>query len=116
TQGVVRQTTTVGRGPSRVITAKLEDRTFAIVSCFDSRQIFILDALTGDVLSIVHNFSGPFELALDEPRRRLYVADFRSSAVRVLDLSALLDGATETVPTARIIATLGHPQLLQELQ
>lgn len=116
TQAVVRQTTAVGRGPSRVITGKFGDRTLAIVSCFDSRQIFILDANTGDVLSIVQNFSGPFELALDEPRRRLYVADFRSSAVRVLDLAPLMEGATETMPTARIIATLGHPRLLQELQ
>jgi hypothetical protein len=115
-QAIVRSTTTVGAGPSRVIAGKLEDRTIAIVSCFDSRQIFILDAVTSEVLSIVHNFSGPFELALDEPRKRLYVADFRSSVVRVLDLTPLLEGASETQPTARIVATLGHPQLVQELQ
>jgi DNA-binding beta-propeller fold protein YncE len=116
TQAIVRRTTSVGRGPSRVITGKLGDRTLAIVSCFDARQIFILDAVTSEVLSIVHNFSGPFELGLDAPRKRLYVADFRSSVVRVLDLTPLLEGATETMPTARIVATLGHPQLVQELQ
>jgi hypothetical protein len=116
TQGIVRRTAAVGRGPSRVIVGKLVDRTLAIVSCFDSRQIYIMDAVTSEVLSIVHNFSGPFELALDASRKRLYVADFRSSVVRVLDLSPLLEGASELMPSARIVATLGHPQLVQELQ
>jgi DNA-binding beta-propeller fold protein YncE len=116
TQAVVWRTAGVGRGPSRVITGELGDRTIAIVSCFDARQIFILDAATAEPLSIVHNFSGPFELALDSARRRLYVADFRSSVIRVLDLAPIVDGASETLPTARIIATLGHPQQVQELQ
>ncbi|HKP64114.1 MAG TPA: hypothetical protein VJV78_45575 [Polyangiales bacterium] len=116
TQAVVRRTTTVGRGPTRVITGKLEDRTLAIVSCFDAREIYILDAVTSEVLSIVHNFSGPFELALDSARKRLYVADFRSSVIRVLDLTPILEGASESVPTAGIVATLGHPQQVQELQ
>jgi DNA-binding beta-propeller fold protein YncE len=116
TQAVVKHNTSVGRGPSRVITGTLGDRTVAIVSCFESRQIFILDAATSEVLSVIHNFSGPFELGLDSARKRLYVADFRSSVVRILDLAPILDGATETMPTAQIVATLGHPQLVQELQ
>jgi DNA-binding beta-propeller fold protein YncE len=116
TQALVEQYATVGRGPTRVITGTLGDRTVVIVSCFDARQIFILDAATAETLSVIHNFSGPFEVALDSARQRLYVADFRSSVVRILDLAPLLDGASETVPTARIIATLGHPQLVQELQ
>ncbi|HET6337429.1 MAG TPA: hypothetical protein VFG30_29595 [Polyangiales bacterium] len=116
TQAVVKHNTTVGRGPSRVITGTLGDRTVAIVSCFDSRQIFIMDATTSELLSVIHNFSGPFEMGLDSARKRLYVADFRSSVVRILDLAPILDGATETLPTASIVATLGHPQLVQELQ
>ena len=116
TQAVVWRSESIGRGPSRVITGPLGDRTIAIVSCFDGRQIFILDAATAEPISIVHNFSGPFEVALDSVRQRLYVADFRSSVVRVLDLSALVNGASEDVPTARIVATLGHPELVQELQ
>lgn len=116
TEAVVKHTASVGRGPSRVITGTLGDRTVAIVSCFDARQIFILDAATSEVLSVVHNFSGPFELGLDSARKRLYVADFRSSVVRILDLAPLVDGANETTPTASIIATLGHPKLVQELQ
>lgn len=116
TQAIVKHNTSVGRGPSRVITGTLGDRTVAIVSCFDSRQIFIMDAATSELLSVVHNFSGPFEMGLDSARKRLYVADFRSSVVRILDLAPILDGASETVPTASIVATLGHPQLVQELQ
>jgi DNA-binding beta-propeller fold protein YncE len=116
TEAIVKHTTSVGRGATRVTTGRLGERTIAIVSCFDSRQIFILDAASSEVLSVVHNFSGPFELGLDSTRRRLYVADFRSSVVRILDLAPLVDGANETTPTARIVATLGHPKLVQELQ
>lgn len=116
TQAIVKHTASVGRGANRVITGTLGERTVAIVSCFDSRQIFILDAGTSEVLSVVNNFSGPFELGLDSARKRLYVADFRSSVVRILDLAPLVDGANEVTPTARIIATLGHPKLVQELQ
>jgi DNA-binding beta-propeller fold protein YncE len=116
TQALVKHGTTVGRGPSRIITGPLGDRMIAIVSCFDSRQIYIMDAATSELLSVVHNFSGPFEMGLDSARKRLYVADFRSSVVRVLDLAPILEGATETLPTASIVATLGHPQLVQELQ
>jgi hypothetical protein len=116
TEAIVKHTTSVGRGATRVVTGTLGERAIVVVSCFDSRQIFILDAMTSEVLSVVHNFSGPFELGLDSARRRLYVADFRSSVVRILDLAPLVDGANETTPTARIVATLGHPKLVQELQ
>jgi DNA-binding beta-propeller fold protein YncE len=116
TQAFVKRATPVASGPTRVITGKLGERTIAIVSCFDARQIFIVDTATSEVLSVVHNFSGPFELGLDSARQRLYVADFRSSVVRILDLSPLVGGANETTATARIVATLGHPKLVQELQ
>lgn len=116
TEAFVRDSVNVGAGPSRVTVGTLGDRTVAVVSCFDARQIFILDALSGELLSIVHNFSGPFEIALDSQRQRLYVGDFRASVVRVLDLAQIVVGAGENAPTARIIATLGHPQLVQELQ
>lgn len=116
TQAFVRHTTTIGGSPSRVVSGALGDRKLVVVSCFDSREIFILDADTAETLSVVHNLSGPFEVALDSARKRLYVADFRSSVIRILDLAPLLDGASETVPTGRIIATLGRPQLVQELQ
>jgi DNA-binding beta-propeller fold protein YncE len=116
TEAIVKHITSIGGGPTRVITGTLGERTIAVVSCFDGRQIYILDAATSEVLSVVHNFSGPFELGLDSARRRLYVADFRSSVVRIVDLAPLIDGANETTPTARIVATLGHPKLVQELQ
>jgi len=116
TQAFARARLSVGAGPSRVTIGKLGERTVAVVSCFDARQIYIVDADTAEPLSIVHNFSGPFEIALDSARQRLYVADFRSSVVRVLDLRPIVEGASEEQPTSRVVATLGRPKLVQELQ
>jgi hypothetical protein len=115
-QAFINASVDLGAGPSRIIVGELGERTVAVVSCFDARQVYIVDVQTAEPLSIIHNFSGPFELALDENRQRLYVADFRASVVRVLDLSRIVAGADATTPTARIIATLGHPKLVQELQ
>jgi len=68
------------------------------------------------VITIVHNLNGPFELAIDAARRRLYVADFRASVVRVMDLGAVVDGGLGERTDAPIIATLGIPKVVQELQ
>jgi hypothetical protein len=76
----------------------------------------VLDATTGAVLSIVHNLSGPFEIALDSLRMRLYVADFRSSVVRIIDLSPIVTSTDPSTTSARVVATLGSPKLIQELQ
>lgn len=107
----------VGAGASRLALGTVAGIPVAVVSCFDARQIFVVHAVTGSVLSIVHNLSGPFELAIDEGRMRLYVADFRASVVRVIDLSPIAGMGSEDEPTsANTIATLGSPKLIQELQ
>ncbi len=115
------------QGPSRMTTGVLAGIPVAVVSCFDAREIFVLQADTGAVLSIVHNLSGPFEVALDAVRQRLYVADFRASVVRVIDLSPIADantlggtvaaaGSTVAPTSAFVLATLGHRKLIEELQ
>lgn len=109
----------VGAGPSRLALGTIGETPVAVVSCFDAKQIYVVHATTGAVLSIVHNLSGPFEVALDSMRMRLYVADFRSSVVRILDVSPLaaMSGSGLTEPTsARVVATLGSPKLIEELQ
>jgi hypothetical protein len=63
---------------------------------------------------VVPNLSGPHALVLDDARERVYVADFRSSVVRVVDLSPLADHASEE--PVRVIASLGRPRVIQELQ
>jgi hypothetical protein len=122
-----RRTLKIGAGPSRLALGELAGRPIAAVSCFDSHEVFIVDTANADVLAIVHNLNGPFELAIDSVRKRLYVADFRSSIVQVMDLSAIVGGAfsDRTEPSAnvpvpvtdvRVIATLGIPKAVQELQ
>lgn len=114
-----KKATPVGAGPSRLATGTVGSTPVAAVSCFDARQVFVVHALTGAVLSIVRNLSGPFEIAIDGPRMRLYAADFRASVVRVIDLSPLatMSGSGLTEPTsARVVATLGSPKVIEELQ
>jgi DNA-binding beta-propeller fold protein YncE len=111
-----QRTIEVGAGPSRLILGDVGGIPVVVVSCFDARQIFVLDARTGEALSVVHNLSGPFELAVDSVRQRLYVADFRSSVIRVIDLSPLVTGEIEDPTSARLIATIGKARLLEEFQ
>ena len=99
----------VGAGPSRMVTTRLGppgfERTYLLVTCFDARKLFIIDADHGALVSVVGGFSGPFELALDviaPDNQLLYVTDFSVSVVRVVDLSPL---ATNGTP--EIVATLG---------
>jgi hypothetical protein len=120
-----RRTLKIGAGPSRLALGALAGRSIAAVSCFDSHEVFIVDTASADVLAIVHNLNGPFELAIDSVRGRLYVADFRSSVVQVMDLRAVVAGAwsDRTEPNSEVpntdvpvIATLGIPKAVQELQ
>jgi hypothetical protein len=123
--GSVRRTVTLGSGPSKLSIATLGDAEDAVrvaaVSCFNGREVFIVDLETMFTRAVVPNLSGPFDLALDGARQKLYVADFRTSVVRVIDLSpltapALTDSSDEPVPAPRVIATLGRPQSIQELR
>ena len=110
----IKRTAVVGAGASRVTTGMLGDRLTAVVACFDARAVFVIDVETMLTRSVVPNLSGPFEIELDEVRARVYVADFRSSVIRVIDLSALAESQGEA--SAAVIATLGEPRVLQELR
>ncbi|HEX7479788.1 MAG TPA: hypothetical protein VF331_18435 [Polyangiales bacterium] len=111
-----RRTVLVGAGPSRLTLGHVAGRSVVVVSCFDAREIYVIDLLDGEVLSIVHNLSGPFELGIDDVRKRLYVADFRSSVVRILDLAPVVQGAHAGPTSAEVIATLGSPRPVQEFK
>jgi hypothetical protein len=111
-----RRTVPVGAGPSRLTLGHVAGRSVVVVSCFDAREIYVIDLLDGEVLSIVHNLSGPFELGIDDVRERLYVADFRSSVVRILDLAPVVQGAHAGPTSAEVIATLGSPRPVQEFK
>ena len=113
----VEQIAPVGQGPARLALGSLPDPDregdlrIAVVSCFDERRLFIIDRDLGRALSIVPGFSGSFELAVDEARELIYVADFSASVVRVVSVQGLAQGRQ-----ARIIATLGRPNLVEVLQ
>jgi hypothetical protein len=110
----VERTVVVGAGASRIATGTVGGRAIAIVSCFDSRELFAIDLATMLTRGVVPNLSGPFQIVLDEERQLVYLADFRSSVIRVIDVSPVsLDVSAEPV---RVIATIGHPRVLQELK
>ncbi len=94
----------VGTGPSRIVTATIGGRLYLVVSCFDAKKLFVFDAEHGALVAVVGGISGPFEMAVDEPRQLLYVTDFSLSVVRIVDLEPL---ARSEAPF--LLATLGEP-------
>ena len=113
-----RQIASVGAGPDRIAYGQIGDLQVVAVSCFDGHAVYLLDAVSANVLGIIHNLNGPFELAIDSFRKLLYLADFRASSVQVIDLKHLaspdLNAADRT--DAPILGTLGIPKVVQELQ
>jgi len=113
----------VGYGPSRMAVTELDvggtPRTFVLVSCFDSRDIYIIDPAMGQTVSVIRGMSGPFEVAVDPARALVYIADFRASVVRVATLRPLLDclngAADATSCEPRVVATIGTPNPVGEL-
>ena len=117
----------VGDGPSRVVIRSFdvggEPRWLLFVSCFESRDLYVLDADTGQLLGTVGGLSGPFEVLPDPRRQRVYVVDFRSSVVRVVDLRAMLacmtdapsGGDTMRECAPRLLGMIGQPRPVMEL-
>ncbi|MCB9658750.1 MAG: hypothetical protein R3B40_02170 [Polyangiales bacterium] len=108
----------VGVGPSRVRTAMLHGREFAFVSCFDSRDVYVVDLLTRELAAVVRGMTGPFEFELDVARERAYIADFRTSVIRVVDLAPMLTCIDEPGVPGRecapeLIGLVGRPTTLQ---
>ena len=110
-----REIVTIGDGPLRVAHGKLGERDMLAVACFDGKQVYLIDAVRSTIAAVIHNLNGPFDLAIDSQRQRLYLADFRSSSVLVVDLSALTEAGDERTD-APIIGQLGIPKVVQELQ
>lgn len=93
----------VGRGPSRLAVIEQDGQQYVLASCFDAKQLFIIHPFHG-LVSVVGGFAGPFEISYDEHRQRLYMADFTTSQIRIVDMRPL---ATNGTP--EVIATLGRP-------
>ncbi|MEZ4288065.1 MAG: hypothetical protein R3A47_07955 [Polyangiales bacterium] len=113
----------VGIGTSRLQLATLPvggvSRTLAFVTCFDSRDVHIIDVDNLQSLTAIKNVTGAFELVIDAGRQRLYVVDFRSSVVRVFDLSVLDDCYNDGIPlecAPQALGLLGYPEPVEELR
>jgi hypothetical protein len=96
----------LGIGPSKLERIILGGRQLILASCYDEGSIYIIDADVRRIVTVVREFSGPFSLRADPRRQLLYVADFRASVLRVVDLHGLID---ESAELPRIVATLGTP-------
>jgi D-serine deaminase-like pyridoxal phosphate-dependent protein len=110
----VKQSTVLGFGAARLATAVVAGVPLAVVSSFDSREVAVVDLRTMRTRSMRPTLSGPFDIALDVERRYVYVTDFRSSVLRVIDLEPLLGGDADG--SLGVIATVGRPRVIQELQ
>ena len=80
----------IGAGPARLQLATLAGRELAFVSCYDSRDMYVVDVRARSLTAVIRGMSGPFDFELDPTRNRLYVADFRTSVLRVVDLEPLV--------------------------
>jgi len=110
----VERSAVVGSGASRLAVGLFPDHPLAVVGSFNARELTFIDLATMQNRALIPNLSGPYAMAIDEARKFLYVADFRSSVLRVVDLTPLLEPVGD--PEPRVVATVGHPHVLQELR
>jgi hypothetical protein len=113
--GRVQRVSEIGAGGARLALGSIGGRPLAAVTCLDGRSVYIVDLTSMETRAVVPNLSGPFGVAFDEGRERLYATDFRSSVVRIVDLSQLAS-PTAAPESVRVVATLGHPRVVQELK
>jgi hypothetical protein len=93
-----------GAGPSRLAPVEIGGRTFVLASSFDAQKLFAFDAEVG-LVSVLGGFSGPFELVYDAARQWVYLTDFTTSQIRIIDVEPLVRPQPE--PPA-LLATLGE--------
>jgi hypothetical protein len=113
--GRVQRMSEIGAGGARLALGSIGGRPLAAVTCLDGRSVYIVDLTSMETRAVVPNLSGPFGVAFDEARERLYATDFRSSVVRIVDLSQLAS-RTAAPESVRVVATLGRPRVVQELK
>ena len=112
------------RDPSRIQLGEVPtgDGTvlLAFVTCFLSNNVLVIDVDRLQGITLLTNISGAFEFVIDGPRLLMYMADFSSSVIRVVDLRRLVkcleegsDGPEECAP--QLIGLIGLPQPVSEL-
>jgi hypothetical protein len=94
----------IGAGAVRLSLVTLGGRRLLFAACYDGRAIYVVDADKHELVTVIREFNGPYEMAFDPVRALMYVSDFKVSAIRVVDLGGLIDRSR---PPPRIVATLG---------
>ncbi|MBK8169147.1 MAG: hypothetical protein IPK60_02235 [Sandaracinaceae bacterium] len=102
----VEQLIGVSAGPSRLTVATIGGTQYAFISCYDARTLYVIDLDLSREVGIIRGFSGPFQIAVDSVRNLLYVADFRGSNLRVVDLAPLTTpGADAALSVVAFVGT-----------
>jgi hypothetical protein len=104
------QTVPLTVGPSRVVVGQIptpsgELETRAFVVSFDSRRVFIIDPKRLRIEVEIMTGRGPQALAIDAPRRLLYVGHFTDSWIGVYSLDLASPASYGT-----LIGSLGFPK------
>ncbi|MEM6993065.1 MAG: hypothetical protein AAF721_21310 [Myxococcota bacterium] len=73
--------------PSRMVIYDDAGQRFALVSCFAAALVYVVDLESRRVVDTIVVGTGPHDLAVDEGRQALYVANTLESSVSVVDLS-----------------------------
>lgn len=73
--------------PSRMKLYEDAGQRFALVSCFASALVYVVDLEAARVINQVVVGTGPHELVIDEAREVLYVANTLEASISVVDLS-----------------------------
>jgi DNA-binding beta-propeller fold protein YncE len=74
------------RDPASLVAGDPGAGTRVYVSCFPEGQVWAIDPEAGVVEAIFATGSGPHALAMDEQRKRLYVANFLDHSLAVIEL------------------------------
>lgn len=74
------------RDPANLVAGDAGAGTRVYVSCFPEGQVWAIDPEAGVVEAIFTTGAGPHALVMDEPRKRLYVANFLDHSLAVIEL------------------------------
>lgn len=92
----------VASGPSRLRRLEVGGREYLVASCYNAGSLSVLDPELG-LVATVAGLAGPFEMAYEPTEERLFVSNFRSSTIAVVDLSPLSTGGSP-----QVLATLAR--------
>lgn len=84
---VTRQSVPVCENPNLLAVHRPSDGPWlAFVSCYSADEVAVVDLSTWKEIASLDLGDGPNELVVDEPRRRLYVANVLENSISVVDL------------------------------